>query len=98
MGSPLGLPLVTANIRQELNAARTPENVLRWTNIADPGDKVALDCNLSDDFRPSTAGVRVHDVLVHNKYVGRRGEANRHKSYGYLRTPELCDLVNELLT
>jgi hypothetical protein len=94
IGSPLGLPIVTQKIRKEFGQTKTPENALRWTNIADPADKVALDCNLSDDYKkPSAAGVKVSDILVHNDYVNHEGEANNHKSYGYLRTPELSDLI-----
>ncbi len=94
IGSPLGLPIVTQKIRQEFEETRTPEKVVRWTNIADPADKVSLDCNLSDDYKKSkSAGVKVADTLVLNNYVNHEGEANHHKSYGYLRTPELSDLV-----
>jgi hypothetical protein len=94
IGSPLGLPIVTQKIRKEFGQTKTPENVLRWTNIADPADKVALDCNLSDDYKkPSASGVKVTDILGHNDYVNHEGEANNHKSYGYLRTPELSDLI-----
>ena len=97
IGSPLGLPLVTQKIRSEFGATQTPGNVRRWTNLADAGDKVALDCNLSDEYRPNGAGVRVRDVLVHNDYVNHLGRPNTHKSYGYLRTPELSELIVEFL-
>jgi len=97
MGSPLGLPFVTQKIRQEFGATRTPENVHRWTNVADPGDKVSLDCNLADEYKTSTAGVRVKDVLVHNEYVDPKGKADNHKSYGYLRAPELSDMIRDFL-
>jgi len=97
MGSPLGLPLVSQKIRLEFGATQTPANVRRWTNLADPDDKVALDCNLRDEYKPSINGVQVQDVLVHNGYVNHLGRQNQHKSYGYLRTPELTDLVCEFL-
>ena len=97
IGSPLGLPLVCQKIRQEFGATQTPANVGRWTNLADPGDKVALDCNLADDYKANARGVRVRDVLVHNRYVNHLAQPNKHKSYGYLRTPELADLVAEFL-
>ncbi len=94
IGSPLGLPLVTQKIRKEFNGKKTPEKVVRWTNIADPTDKVAIDCNLSDEYEIANAsGVKVTDILVHNDYVNHEGEANSHKSYGYLRTPELSELI-----
>ncbi len=94
IGSPLGLPLVTQKIRKEFEETRTPEKVIRWTNIADPVDKVSLDCNLADEYKESkSAGVKVEDILVLNDYINHEGKANHHKSYGYLRTPELSDLV-----
>lgn len=97
IGSPLGLPLVSRKIRLEFGATQTPANVRRWTNLADPGDKVALDCNLANEYTATNSGVRVQDVLIHNDYVSHLGRANKHKSYGYLRAPELSDLVREFL-
>ena len=96
LGSPLGLPLVVQKIREEFGNRQTPLNVLRWTNFADPGDKVALDCNLADDFQ-SSRDVIVRDTLVYNNYVSLMGKANNHKIYGYLRCPELSEAVNEFL-
>ena len=97
IGSPLGLPIVAHNIREEFGATCTPHNVRRWTNIADPGDKVALDCDLADEYEPHN-GVRVVDILVHNDYVNHEGNANNHKSYGYLRAPEVSDSIQEFLS
>ena len=98
IGSPLGLPLVSKKIRDEFGEQRTPTNVRRWSNLADPGDKVALDCNLETDYGPGLEGVQVEDVLVENGYVNALGEANNHKSYGYLRVPELSDRVDSFLS
>ena len=42
-------------------------------------------------------GIRVKDDLVANDYLGLDGKANPHKSYGYLRTPELSKCVKEFL-
>jgi pimeloyl-ACP methyl ester carboxylesterase len=97
IGSPLGLPLVTLNIRQEFGATRSPENVQRWTNIADPRDRVAIDCNLSDEYGASASGIRPQDVLVHNGYVSPLGNENNHKIYGYLRVPEFSAVLSEFL-
>jgi len=97
IGSPLGLPLVSKKIRDEFGAMRAPTNVRRWTNISDPGDKVALDCNLRDEFGANDEGTCVEDILIHNDYVSPAGEANTHKSYGYLRAPELSELVHAFL-
>lgn len=97
IGSPLGLPIVTQHIREEFSNTTVPHQVRHWTNLADPGDKVALDCTLTDDYRPTPSGVQVQDDLIHNGYVDRSGNNDRHNSYGYLRTPELSDIVREFL-
>ena len=101
IGSPLGLPHVKRKIIQERNYdedVRTPSIVTKkWTNIADKDDKVALDLFLKDDYGENKHGVRVKDDLVANDYHGLDGKANPHKSYGYLRTPELSKCVKEFL-
>ena len=97
LGSPLGLPIVTQHVRDEFSQTTVPQQVRRWTNLADPGDKVALDCRLTDDYPAAPGGVRVHDVLVRNEYVDRTGTNDRHSSYGYLRTPELSDVLRDFL-
>ena len=98
LGSPLGLPIVTQHIRYEFSQTTVPQQVKQWTNLADPGDKVGLDCSLTDDYPPAPGGVRVHDVLVRNEYLDRTGKNDQHSSYGYLRTPELSDVVRDFLT
>ena len=97
LGSPLGLPIVTQHVRDEFSQTTVPQQVRRWTNLADPGDKVALDCRLTDDYPAAPGGVRVHDALVRNEYVDRTGTNDRHSSYGYLRTPELSDVLRDFL-
>lgn len=88
LGSPLGLPHVKYKITQEHGPIHTPSIVRRWSNLADPRDRVALDAHLRDDFEANYKGVRVIDIPVMNDWPG-----NFHKSYGYLRTPELSDIV-----
>ena len=104
IGSPLGLPHVKARIREELDVRRihTPDVVtLSWVNFADPGDVVAIDPHLSDDYRDGNAhGVRVRDDLVANRYTYREGGRevpNHHKSYGYLRVPEMARHLAEVV-
>lgn len=96
LGSPLGLPIVGVKNREEFGQRQTPENVKCWTNISDPGDKVAIDCTLKDEYTGFN-GVHVEDVLVHNEYTNNKGKANNHKSYGYLRCPEMADRVKAFL-
>ncbi|MDX1656198.1 MAG: alpha/beta hydrolase, partial [Candidatus Competibacteraceae bacterium] len=98
IGSPLGLPHVMFHHMEEFDAVRTPTVVKRWTNFADRRDIVSLDTHLSDDYAPNVEGVRVVDDLVFNGYMSTRTEKdNPHKSYGYLRTPELSQAVRQFI-
>jgi pimeloyl-ACP methyl ester carboxylesterase len=90
-GSPLGLSPVKEILAAPL---RVPECVARWTNLADPRDHVARwDTRLSSDFRENSAGSAISDHLVINGYVSPSGKPNPHKIYGYLRTPEMSELI-----
>jgi len=104
IGCPLGLPHVKINIQEERKhrpgeALRTPTVVSKsWKNFADRLDPVAFDPHLSDDFATNDRGVVVADDLVSNDYVKPGSDdRNHHKSYGYLRTPELSRHIAELL-
>ncbi len=101
IGSPLGLPYVKWQIKQQRDydpKVRTPSIVTEsWINFADKDDKVAIDSHLHDDYGENRHSVRVHDDLVQNDYHGKDGKANPHKSYGYLRTPELSRHVKRFL-
>jgi len=97
IGSPLGLPIVTQHVREEFSDTLVPQQVRQWSNLADPGDTIALDCSLRDDYRPTSGGIRVQDDLVHNDYVDRAGNTDQHNAYGYLRTPELSDIIRGFL-
>lgn len=97
IGSPLGLPQVKHKVFQENPLVRTPTVVRRWTNLADRRDPVAVDVHLRDDYEPNDAEVQVKDDLVINNYIGPSGKANPHKIYGYLRCPEMSQLVRAFL-
>ncbi|MFQ5775808.1 MAG: lipase family alpha/beta hydrolase [Kiloniellaceae bacterium] len=106
IGSPLGLPHVKVNVYEERKSyakkgetpVRTPTIVAKaWRNYADRLDPVAFDAHLSDDFDVNVRGIKVVDDLVSNDYVAPDGKPNRHKSYGYLRTPELSKLIAPLV-
>ena len=102
IGSPLGLPHVKDKIWKENHLVRTPSVVRKWTNFADRRDPVALDVHLSDDYKENDADVRVRDDLVINSYTGKnqggnKGKPNYHKSYGYLRTPEMSSAIRSFL-
>lgn len=95
LGSPLGLTEVMEILAAPL---RVPECVARWSNFADPRDYAARwDTRLSNDYRANRAGVTVSDHLVINGYVTRSGKPNPHKIYGYLRTPEVSELIASFL-
>ena len=98
IGSPLGLPHVKTKIYEENDLVRTPTVVGRWTNFADRRDIVAVEAKLADDYEASDQGVKVVDVPVINAYKSPPdrvppNKPNFHKSYGYLRTPELSNVV-----
>lgn len=103
IGSPLGLPHVKHKIREERGydpRVRTPSVVTgSWINFADRKDPVAADPHLADDYEANKTGVRVKDDLVLNDYhkPNRPDDRNHHKSYGYLRTPEMSAKIKEFL-
>ncbi len=104
IGSPLGFPMVMYKImyelRQTLDCADvlcTPENVTgNWYNFSDLNDRIAMNYSLRDDFAANSSNVRPIDKIVYNNYM-YKGERNPHKSYGYLRTPEMADVIDSFL-
>ncbi|KAA3617705.1 MAG: alpha/beta hydrolase [Calditrichaeota bacterium] len=103
-GSPLGLPVVVSRIYadQKLNSGseeplKTPVNVhSKWFNLADPQDMVALDPTLADDYQANALGVQAQDLSVINDYEAN-DERNPHKSFGYLRTVEMANIIRTFL-
>lgn len=104
IGSPLGLPVIGARIFAEqkkinpsLKKPVVPNSVSsRWYNLSDNLDKIALDHTLNDDFNANNHGIKAKDFFVYNNYE-INGKPNPHKSYGYLRTPELASIINKFL-
>jgi hypothetical protein len=104
LGSPLGLPPIVARNFRAQKAARpsikrphAPDAVRSlWYNLSDPRDTVALDHTLRDDYAPNRRGIRANDFSVVNDYAAG-GESNPHKSYGYLRTPEMAGIIDAFL-
>lgn len=104
IGSPLGLPIVVSKIaaehRQRMNGEnfmQTPPTVLKnWYNFSDILDKVAINYELGDDFSENEHGVKPIDFLVENNYQ-IKGVPNPHKSFGYLRTPEFSEVLNQFI-
>lgn len=98
LGAPLGLAKVKLKIQAESGAVRVPNNVTRWTNLADGDDIVAVAGTLAADYAPNDAGVAVVDRRVVNDYHRLDGTRNHHKSYGYLRAPEFSRLAAGFLS
>ncbi|MDA3941890.1 MAG: alpha/beta hydrolase [Spirochaetia bacterium] len=104
IGSPLGNPVVQSKMlsdvkinSSELSLMKTPENIKNaWFNLADFKDKVAFNYKLTKDFLPNHYHVQPRDMLVSNNYE-YKGEPNPHKSYGYLRCPEMASIISEFL-
>ena len=64
--------------------------------MSDKRDKIALDHTLADDYMENSRGMGVRDIYVYNDYE-MEGRPNPHKSFGYLRTPEMAGVINEFL-
>ena len=104
IGSPLGLPIIRSKIGAEMAKTglvvpvlTTPENVRNgWYNLADLRDKIAFFYELGDAYRANSKGVKVVDQTVMNNYV-YKGEKNPHKTYGYLRSAEMANIINEFM-
>ncbi|KAA3616446.1 MAG: hypothetical protein DWQ05_11990 [Calditrichaeota bacterium] len=105
IGSPLGLPVIMARYFAEQKQQNpgilrpaTPDSIWpKWYNLSDPEDKVAIDHTLNDDFAPNRLGTSAEDISVYNDYENN-GERNAHKAYGYLRTPEMAQIIDNFLS
>jgi hypothetical protein len=104
LGSPLGSPVIKSKIAAEQKNShprasdlKTPENIKNyWYNFSDIKDKIVINARLSDDFAPNSRAVRPIDHIVVNDYA-YKDEANPHKAFGYLRTPELSQIIRLFL-
>ncbi len=47
--------------------------------------------------RRNAVRIRVQDIPIFNSYLTPEGDRNPHKSYGYLRTPELSAHIRDSL-
>lgn len=92
LGSPLGIPHVKHKIAIERGYVRIPSIVKKWSNFADKRDPVSLDVNLAGDYAPNADGVQVKDDLIANDWGGIH-----HKSYGYLRAPEVSKAIRSFI-
>ena len=76
---------------------KAPDNILKgWYNLSDLDDKIAINYNLGDDFDPNIRQIGPRDVIVYNTYE-YKGKKNPHAIFGYLRTPEMSELIDKFL-
>jgi len=102
MGSPLGIPFMFEKLKNKIssvpgdnNRLRTPENILtEWINLADPEDKLAQKAGMRKIFKTNSHDIGPDMKLIYNDYE-IEGIQNPHKSFGYLRTPELALIIND---
>jgi hypothetical protein len=101
IGSPLGLPIVISKFFEENQTAYdsstkrpTPEGIKKWYNFADVDDDIAANDDLNEEFLPNSEGAIPIDKNVYNDYKNGPSK-NAHKSFGYLRTPEMSKVVFE---
>lgn len=97
LGSPFGLAEVKMKLAAEHGDLCVPRAVASWANLMDRNDIATVGEDLGRTFPPNGAGVRIRDVPVVNGYHAPDGRSNTHKSYGYLRTPEVSRLVADVL-
>jgi len=96
VGSPLGIPIIVSRIFEEQKSLSVPKNISKWYNHSDAEDLVAMDHTLKDDFPENENNIKVEDMLVYNDYV-INDKRNPHKVYGYLRTPEMAQIITDFL-
>lgn len=102
IGSPLGQKYVVEKYNEELaqksvNKLRVPDNVLNaWYNFADMEDQVAVNNRLAEIYIANKLSTGITDAVVKNNY-SYNGNVNPHKSFGYLRTPEVAERINSFL-
>jgi hypothetical protein len=94
LGCPLGIPRL---IFDRLDPPPThgrgawPDPALRWVNVADPNDVVALRKRLAPYFGPSSVGISVVDRLVDNG-------SQPHDASRYLNNRQTGEAVGASLT
>jgi hypothetical protein len=103
-GSPLGIPVIMSKIFNrlkskypEIKQLYVPESISnQWINISDLDDRVAINYDLADDYPANSRGIHIEDFQVYNDYTNKK-KANPHKLYGYLRTPEMAQVLIDFL-
>ncbi len=112
IGSPLGLSYVQEKIKAPRDSAnkilKVPESVKNWINYGEWYDPVTADLFISEEFEENNLGVKIIDDPVNNNYKyynfnkdfcirDLKPKKSRHKTYGYLRTPEISKVLLNFL-
>ena len=105
IGSPLGLSIIKSRIVAEVKQnpsqkaiLKTPENIRsHWYNLADLRDKISINYTLQDDFKENAKHIGPVDKIVTNDYAFD-DQKNPHKSYGYLRTTEMAEIIDGFIS
>ncbi|MEE9285627.1 MAG: hypothetical protein V3V35_07880 [Dehalococcoidia bacterium] len=71
--------------------------VAAWWNFADSRDLIAAVAHLAPHFKDPQGGKRITDTLITNDFRDRDDEAVAHKSFGYLRCPEVARVIDSFL-
>jgi hypothetical protein len=109
----IGSPLMLLGFKQGLMESQrrfqdctwlvVPQNIHAWKNFADWNDPIIMKSlvSLREDYMTKDGKQIVEDALVQNTYAYKndKGEniANHHKSYGYLRCPEVSAAIQNFL-
>jgi hypothetical protein len=104
IGSPLGVPFIFEKLKNEKSLVpgeksklKTPDNILTgWNNLADLDDKIARSADMSKLFKSNLHCVAPVMEVVENDYESE-GIENPHKSYGYLRTQQVAQIIDDFL-
>ena len=97
IGSPLGIPRVREKLRPPpgMTPATFPSSRIKaWFNFADPQDLVADLAHLAPYFKDRNREKRIVDTFVANDFRDLDGKKNAHKSFGYLRCPEVAAVID----
>lgn len=96
IGSPLGLAPVRDRFRKWTGRRKLPfpECVDRWINVANAGDIVALDSDLSNDIEDAN-GERFRNYLIESPNEELR--ADPHSASGYLKTKEVRNEIRQIV-
>jgi len=102
IGSPLGQQYVLNVYREEEEKKLgtkfiVPKSIRKaWYNFSDINDHVAINHYLGEIYKENDNKIKITDEVVQNNYSSS-GILNPHKSYGYLRTPEVAAVINSFL-